>query len=59
MALISTWDTISLLLKICEEHSKELGYQWNPNKCRYMSATDPTPNQIPQLYNIDIQHLHH
>ena len=55
VALIGTWDTIPLLLQACEDHSKELGYQWNPNKCIYMSATDPLPTQLPQLYHINIQ----
>ena len=33
--------TTPLLLKTCEDHSRKLGYQWNPSKCMFMSATDP------------------
>ncbi|KAI7856383.1 hypothetical protein BDC45DRAFT_567419 [Circinella umbellata] len=55
VALIGTWETITLLLKACEEHSIALGFQWNLNKCVYMSTTAPSTNYTPKLYDTDIQ----
>lgn len=49
VAFIGGWDTIPRLLALCEQHSYELGYRWNPTKCVVLYDNNLLPNPLPPL----------
>lgn len=49
VAIFGTRDEIQAMLLLAEQHSKDLGYRWNPSKCAVLNA--PRQNFFFTLYN--------
>jgi hypothetical protein len=55
VALIATENTLQSLLNVCEQHSLEIGYRWNPAKCVILTTPDDPINYTLYDQSIDKQ----
>lgn len=54
VVLIASEDQMSSLLQICEQHSIERGYRWNPAKCVILPSDNSHSPAPFQLYGQDL-----